>query len=134
MQLGKLFEGKSLWGKPGLYPFTPENLLRVGLALCAYLRINREVEKPRMTLEELNFLTLSLSAGFMAGGGDVCLGYEEGDIQVKTGRREESMSLSIEGLEDYELRMVESLIFSRYNMPRAEGEEVGAIWIRGARR
>ncbi|MEN3028758.1 MAG: hypothetical protein ABDH29_06040 [Aquificaceae bacterium] len=134
MQSGKLFEGKSLWGKPGLYPFTPENLLRVGLALCVYLRINRGVEKPIMALEELNFLTLSLSAGFMAGSGDVYLGTKEGDIRVKTERKEEGTSLLIEGLEDYELRMVESIIFSRYNMPRAEGEEVGVIWIQGAGR
>ncbi|MFN3976157.1 MAG: hypothetical protein ACK4LT_03740 [Aquificaceae bacterium] len=134
MQLGKLFEKNYLIGKLGLYPFTPENLMRVGLALCVYLKIHKDVGKPLMSTEEFNFLTLSLGVGFMAGGGDLSLGSLEGDIKVRCEHEGDKIKLIIESLEEYELKIVESILFSRYNMPRAEGEEVGRIWIQEKRR
>jgi hypothetical protein len=123
-----LFEENCMQGKIGLYPFTPENLMRVGLALCTYLKIHRGTEKPRMSVGALNFLTLCVTVGFMAGGGDVYMD-EEGDIILKHTIEEGNARLWIENMESYELRMVESILFSRYNMPRAEGEEVGSLWI-----
>lgn len=123
----KLFEGNSLKGKVGVYPLTAENLLRVGLALCTYLKLQRGMGEPLLATKDLNFVTLSISLGFMAGGGNVI---REG---AKVGLRWESNGeegrLIIEGMEEYEIKMVESIMFSRYNMPRAEGEEVGKIWI-----
>jgi|UniRef100_A0A7C2V3J5 hypothetical protein len=133
MQLGKLFEKNYLVGKLGLYPFTPENLMRVGLALCVYLKIHKDLGKPLMVIEDLNFLTLSLGVGFMAGGGDISLGFLEGDIKVRSEHEGDRTRLIIENLQEYELKMVESILFSRYNMPRAEGEEVGRIWIQEKR-
>lgn len=129
MQSKSLFEEKRLTGKPGIYPFTAEGLLRIGLALCTYLRLHRELEKPKMALQELNFLTASLSVGFMTGGGDVYVSSCEGHITIRIEREHGTTRLIVEGLEDHELRIVESLLFSRYNMPRVEGEEVGSIWI-----
>ncbi|MFN3472039.1 MAG: hypothetical protein ACK4ZR_05505 [Aquificaceae bacterium] len=134
MQLGKLFEKNYLIGKLGLYPFTPENLMRVGLALCVYLKIHKDVGKPLMSTEEFNFLTLSVGVGFMAGGGDLSLGSLEGNIKVRCEHEGDKIKLIIESLEEYELKIVESILFSRYNMPRAEGEEVGRIWIQEKRR
>ncbi|MCS7262709.1 MAG: hypothetical protein N3C13_05805 [Aquificaceae bacterium] len=124
-----LFEDKSLKGKPGLYPLTAESLLRVGLALCLYLKLHRQVERPKMALQELSFLTTALSAGFMAGGGDVHVGSSCGHISLRVEGEQDKTILTFQGLEDHELRMVESILFSRYNIPRAEGEEVGRIWI-----
>ncbi|MEJ7620457.1 MAG: hypothetical protein WKI46_06525 [Aquificaceae bacterium] len=115
-------------GKVGLFPFTPENLMRVGLALCTYLKINKSIERPKMRVDALNFLTLSVAVGFMTGGGDVYMD-EEGDIILRYVMEEGNAKLWIENLQDYELKMVESILFSRYNMPRSEGEEVGSIWI-----
>ncbi|MEJ7553623.1 MAG: hypothetical protein WKI48_02635 [Aquificaceae bacterium] len=115
-------------GKVGLFPFTPENLMRVGLALCTYLKINKSIERPKMRVDALNFLTLSVAVGFMTGGGDVYMD-EEGDIILRYMMEEGNAKLWIENLQDYELKMVESILFSRYNMPRSEGEEVGSIWI-----
>ncbi|MFN3598480.1 MAG: hypothetical protein ACK4VK_01910 [Aquificaceae bacterium] len=130
MPLERFFEEKGLRGKMGIYPFTPESLIRVGLALCAYLRLHKEVSKPTMCVEELNFITLSLSVGFMAGGGDVYKGQKpNADIGIRLRLEEDSVRVNIEGLEDYELKLVESILFSRYNMPRVEGEEIGRIWI-----
>lgn len=130
MHLRRLFEKNYLIGKVGLYPFTPENLMRVGLALCVYLKIHKDLKRPLMVMEDLNFLTLSLGVGFMAGGGDLFWGsLEGGDVRVKSDPEGDKIKLMIENLEEYELKMVESILFSRYNMPRAEGEEVGRIWI-----
>ncbi|MFN3870309.1 MAG: hypothetical protein ACK4MW_02345 [Aquificaceae bacterium] len=134
MPLERLFEEKSLIGKAGIYPFTSENLIRVGLALCTYLRLHREIPKPTMRIEELDFITLSLSVGFMAGGGDVYNGEElDANINIRLRLEEDKIKVNIEGLEDYELKMVESILFSRYNMPRAEGEKIGRIWIQKKR-
>ncbi len=130
MPLERLFEGNYIKGKQlGWYPFTAENLLRVGLALCVYLKIHKEVDRPFMVLENLDFLTVSLSVGFMAGGGDVSVGGDQAHIKVRSSYGIDEIRLIIENMEDYELKMVESILFSRYNMPRAEGEEVGKIWI-----
>lgn len=131
MQLGKLFEENKLSGKPGLYPFTPESLIRVGLAICLYLKIGRGIEKPVIAVKGLDFLTLSLSVGFMSGGGDACIGCKEGNVKVSVEKKGEEASLIIEGLQEHEFRMIESMLFSRYNMPKAEGEKIGRIWIRG---
>ncbi len=128
MHSRKLFEENCLQGKVGLFPFTPENLMRVGLALCTYLKVSKNIEKPKMKVDTLSFVTLSVAVGFMAGGGDVYT-QENGDIILKHTIQEGKARLWIENLQDYELKMVESILFSRYNMPRSEGEEVGNIWI-----
>ncbi len=128
MQSRRLFEKNHIQGRVGLYPFTPENLVRLGLALCTYLKINKETEKPKMRVISLNFLTLSVAVGFMTGGGDVYM-HGEGDVILKDSVEEGNAKLWIENLQDHELKIVESILFSRYNMPRAEGEEVGSIWI-----
>ncbi|MCS7171092.1 MAG: hypothetical protein N3D14_00975 [Aquificaceae bacterium] len=132
MPSGKLFKEKRLSGKLGVYPFTPESLIRIGLALCVYLKIQKGLQKPKMVLREFNFATLSVGVGFMAGGGDVYQEHQEGDLEIGVKSQGEEISLLMEKIEDHELKMVESILFSRYNMPRAEGEEVGRIWIRGA--
>jgi len=128
MLLRRMFEGNELSGTLGEYPLTAENLFRVGLALCAYLVMERELEKPTLGLSILNFATASLAVGFMAGGGDVFIG--EGDLRVLY-RFKEKHALVFEGLTDLELKKVESILFSRYNIPRKRGEEVGKIWIEG---
>lgn len=133
MQSRRLFERNCLRGRAGVYPMTAENLLRVGLALCAYLRVHRNSERPRISIGNLDFFTLSLGAGFIAGGGDIYWSNAEEDISIRVVQEGEEWLLYLHGLEEHELRMVESLLFSRYNMPRAEGEEVGRVWIRGSK-
>ncbi len=128
MQSRKLFEKNYIQGRVGLFPLTPENLMRVGLALCTYLKINKGIEKPKMKVDTLSFITLSVAVGFMIGGGDVCI-EEEGDISLRHFLEEGNAKLWMENLQDYEIKTIESIIFSRYNMPRMEGEEVGKIWI-----
>ncbi len=128
MQSRKLFEKNYIQGRVGLFPLTPENLMRVGLALCTYLKINKGIEKPKMKVDALSFITLSVAVGFMIGGGDVCI-EEEGDISLRHFLEEGNAKLWMENLQDYEIKTIESIIFSRYNMPRMEGEEVGKIWI-----
>lgn len=131
----RLFEGKGFGGRKGVYPLTAENLLRVGLALCTYLKVSRELDRPRLGIKDADFITFSLAVGFMAGGGDVIYGENTGDINLRVFHVEGDIyGLEVEGLEEYELRMVESILFSRYNMPRAEGEGVGRIWIQEKRR
>jgi hypothetical protein len=123
-----LFEGNKMKGKLGQYPFTAENLVRVGLALCTYLKISKEIEKPLVVAKEANFITLAVLVGFMSGGGDAIIGAGEGHLELKSLSADEE-ELYIYGLEEHELKMVESILFSRYNMPRAKGEEVGSVWI-----
>ncbi|MCS7277855.1 MAG: hypothetical protein NZ531_03300 [Aquificaceae bacterium] len=129
MQLKKLFEKNYLQGVPGIYPFTPENLMRIGLALCTYIKMQRNVEKPRLVAESIDFLTLCIGVGFMAGGGDMYSGGTEGDVRLRVEQGEDFKRVYLENIEDYEFRMIESILFSRYNMPRVAGEEVGNIWI-----
>lgn len=131
MPLERLFEGRGLMSKVGLYPFTSENLIRIGLALCVYLRLHRNIERPILAIEELSFITMAMGVGFMVGGGDLHVGGEAGDVRIKVVAEGDKARLSIIGVEDYELIMVESILFSRYNMPRAEGEEIGKVWIQG---
>ncbi|WP_448584331.1 hypothetical protein [Thermocrinis sp.] len=128
MLLRSMFEGNELSGTLGEYPLTAENLFRVGLALCTYLVIEREKEKPTLGLDILNFATIALAVGFMAGGGDVFIG--EGDLKVLY-RVKEKHTLIFEGITDLELKKVESILFSRYNIPKKRGEEVGKLWIEG---
>ncbi|RMH05675.1 MAG: hypothetical protein D6699_03115 [Aquificota bacterium] len=126
----RLFEGKGFSGVKGLYPFTAENLLRVGLALCTYIKVKREIERPALIIKDEDFIAFSLAVGFMAGGGDVVYGEGEGDVRLKLSCEGEGVyRLEFDGLEEHEFLMVESILFSRYNMPRAEGEGVGRIWI-----
>jgi hypothetical protein len=119
-----LFDGKKLHGNLGDYPFTAESLFRIGLALCTYLVIKGE-EKPILGVNVLDFATMSLAVGFMAGGGDVVVG--EGNISVI--HREEENALIFEGLEEIDLKKIESILFSRYNIPKKRGKEVGRLWI-----
>lgn len=133
MPLERLFKGKYLIGKSGFYPLTLENLIRVGLALCVYLKLHKGVEKPSISVEDLNFITLALGVGFMAGGGDLYVEDDDcrGNIKISFEKGVDEEKLMVEGLEDYELKIVESILFSRYNMPKAEGDEIGKIWIQG---
>jgi len=128
MLLKRLFDGNKLSGVVGQYPLTAENLFRVGLALCTYLLL--EEEKPTLGLNVLNFATMSLAVGFMAGGGDVFVG--DGKVKVFYESLEEDV-LVFEGLEEVEFKKIESILFSRYNIPRKQGQEVGKLWIEGKR-
>ncbi|WP_448587195.1 hypothetical protein [Thermocrinis sp.] len=128
MLLRRMFEEGKLSGNLGEYPLTAENLFRVGLALCVYLIIERETEKPTLGLDELNFATMSLAVGFMAGGGDVLMG--EGNVKVSC-IFAEKYALVFEGLEDVEFKKIESILFSRYNISKKMGKEVGKLWIEG---
>lgn len=123
-----LFKENKISGKRGVYPLTGENLFRVGLALCTLLSIDKEIHKPIMCVSELNFLIMALSTGFMAGGGDVFVFEEQADVCVRYERKEELDILVFEGLEPLDFKKLESILFSRYNMPRKEGEEIGNIW------
>ena len=129
MLLKRLFDGNKLSGVMGQYPLTAENLFRVGLALCTYLLLEGE-EKPTLGLNVLNFATMSLAVGFMAGGGDVFVG--DGKVKVFYESLEEDV-LVFEGLEEVEFKKIESILFSRYNIPRKQGQEVGKLWIEGKR-
>ena len=134
MPLSKLFDGNRLKGIAGLYPFTAENLMRIGLAMCTYIKIEREVEKPTMSVCTLDFLTASLSVGFMSGGGDVVLEDEDADIRVRESCDAGICTLHFDGLDILDIKKIESMLFSRYNIPRRTGEEIGKLWIQGRRR
>jgi hypothetical protein len=127
----RLFKENKMLGKRGIYPFTGENLFRVGLALCTLLSIDKEIHKPTMCVSELNFLIMALSTGFMAGGGDVFVFEGQADVCVKHERDKELDILVFRGLEPLDFKKLESILFSRYNMPRKEGEEIGNIWTQG---
>lgn len=129
MLLRNLFEGNKLVGKKGVYPLTAENLLRVGLALCTLLSIEKDKEKPTMCVNELNFLSMALSTGFMAGGGDVFTFEKRSDVYVKCEKLGQVDALVFNGLDPSDFKKLESILFSRYNMPRKEGEEIGSVWI-----
>ncbi len=128
MRLNRLFKGNRMEGVMGLYPLTMENLLRVGLAICTLLKIDRDIEKPTLCIDHLNFLTMSVSVGFMAGGGDVFL-EGEGDMRVFSRVEGGKAYLEFGGLNEDDTKRIEAIIFSRYNMPRKEGEEIGKLWI-----
>ncbi len=130
MRLNRLFKGNRIEGVMGLYPLTMENLLRVGLALCTILKIDRGIEKPTLCVDELNFLTMSISVGFMAGGGDVFLD-GEGDVRLVSSVESGRAYLEFKELNEDDTRKIEAIIFSRYNIPRKEGEEIGKLWTRG---
>ncbi len=123
-----LFKENKMLGKRGIYPFTGENLFRVGLALCTLLSIDKEIRKPTMCVSHLNFLIMALSTGFMAGGGDVFAFENKADVCVRYEKNEDLDVLVFEGLEPLDFKKLESILFSRYNMPRKEGEEIGNIW------
>ncbi len=116
-----MFEGNKLLGELGKYPLTVENLTRVGMALCTYLKIE-EVREPTLKVDELNFLTLSLSVGFMACGGNVSL--KEGDLEVKTLKNGLQVSL-----EPFKIKLVENILFGRAPIPRERGERVGKFLV-----
>lgn len=125
----RLFEGTTVRGIPGLYPLTMENLMRLGLALCALLRI--EELEPVLVLEDLNFLTMSVAVGFMGGGGDVKVGEREGRLFLRHRKEGEEDILIFEGLKEEDTRKLEMILFGRYNIPRKEGKEIGRLWIQG---
>ncbi|ADO45132.1 conserved hypothetical protein [Hydrogenobacter thermophilus TK-6] len=129
MPLKSLFEENKLIGKRGVYPLTAENLLRTGLALCTLLKIEKQREKPAMCISELNFLSMALSVGFMVGGGEVYAFEKEADVCVRYEKVGNIDVLVFSGLEPLDFKKLESILFSRYNMPRKEGEEIGNIWI-----
>ncbi|GAB6066643.1 hypothetical protein JCM9492_17390 [Aquifex pyrophilus] len=118
-----IFTGNRITGIPGNYPLTAENLFRVGLALCTFLIIDRDIEKPILSIDEPNFLTLSLSVGFMNGGGDVKVG-ERGDLKVET-QKGENYTLIITPLSETDVKKLESMLFGRTPIPKKTGSEIG---------
>lgn len=127
MPLNKLFEGSSIRGTAGVYPLTAENLLRVGLALCILMVI--EEREPLMCVNELNFCTMSLAVGFMNGGGDVIVGTQDCSLNVIYKQEENFQELVFIGLSEEDKLKLESILYSRYNMPKKEGNQVGRLWI-----
>lgn len=119
-----IFTQNKIVGIPGNYPLTAENLLRVGLALCTLLIIEKELEKPTLSIDEANFLTLSLGVGFMNAGGDVVL-KGKGDINVKCLKSGENWELVFEPLSELEVKKLESMLFGRHPIPKRVGEEIG---------
>lgn len=119
-----IFTQNKIVGIPGNYPLTAENLLRVGLALCTLLIIEKDLEKPTLSIEEANFLTLSLGVGFMNAGGDVVL-KGKGDINVKCLKSGENWELVFEPLSELEVKKLESMLFGRHPIPKRVGEEIG---------
>ncbi|SHK37502.1 hypothetical protein [Thermocrinis minervae] len=131
MPLNKLFEGSSIRGTAGVYPLTAENLLRVGLALCILMVI--EEREPLMCVNELNFCTMSLAVGFMNGGGDVIVGTQDCSLNVIYKQEENFQELVFIGLSEEDKLKLESILYSRYNMPKKEGNQVGRLWIQESR-
>jgi len=119
-----IFSQNKIVGIPGNYPLTAENLLRVGLALCTLLIIEKELEKPSLSIDEANFLTLSLGVGFMNAGGDVVL-KGEGDLRVRCLKSGENWELIFEPLSELDVKKLESLLFGRHPIPKRVGEEIG---------
>ena len=119
-----IFSGNKIVGVPGNYPLTAENLFRVGLALCTLLIIDKDIEKPTLSIYEPNFLTLSLAVGFMNAGGNVSL-KEEGDLRVKCSKEGENWIVVIEPLSELDVKKLESMLFGRYPIPKKVGEEIG---------
>jgi len=123
--MGVVFSEKGfIEGIPGNYPLTAENLFRVGLALCTLLILDRNIPKPVLSIEVLNFATLSLSVGFMNGGGDVVLG-KKGDLRVVCKEEGEKLILKLEQLSETDVKKLESLLFGRHPIPKKTGREIG---------
>ncbi len=133
MQLNRLFKDNKLEGVLGIYPLTPENLMRVGLALCTLLKIEKECEKPTLSLDDINFLTMSLSVGFMYAGGDVVYGNSSANLFVRSSIDQDRGLIYFDDLNEEDLKKLEAILFSRYNIPKEEGEKIGKIWIRRER-
>jgi len=115
-------EGK-ITGVPGNYPLTAENLFRVGLALCTLWILDKEVEKPTLSIPEVNFVTLSLAVGFMNAGGNVEKG-SNGDVKLSLVKGEK-WTLEFFPLSDVDVKKLESILFGRAPIPRKVGEEIG---------
>ncbi len=121
----KLFDQGAIKGVPGEYPLTAENLFRVGLALSILLQIDRNIEKPVLSIDEPDFVTLALAVGFMNGGGFLRVG-ESADISLKC-YREGEWVVKIEGLSSDDFRKLEIILFGRSQMPRRTGEGIGRV-------
>jgi len=116
-------EKREIEGIPGNYPFTAENLFRVGLALCTLWIIDKEFEKPVLSIKEANFVTLSLAVGFMNAGGDVVL-KEKGDIELAL-LKGNTWRLKISPFTDADLKKLESMLFGRYPIPKRASKDIG---------
>jgi hypothetical protein len=129
-----LFEEGCIGGVPGEYPLTAENLFRVGLALCLLLQADRKVEKPVISIDEPNFVTLAIGVGFMNGGGTVRVG-ESADLSVVCVKGSR-WTIRIEGLFPEDFRKLEIILFGRTQMPRRKGEGIGRVesWTQEMRR
>ena len=119
-----IFSGNKIVGVPGNYPLTAENLFRVGLALCTLLVIDKDIEKPTLSIDEPNFVTLSLAVGFMNAGGNVNL-KGEGDIKVKCIKEGENWEVIVEPLNELDVKKLESMLFGRHPIPKKVGEGIG---------
>ena len=119
-----IFSENRIVGIPGNYPLTAENLFRVGLALCTLLIIDKDIEKPTLSIDEPNFVTLSLAVGFMNAGGNVNL-KGGGDIKVKCIKEGENWEVVIEPLSELDVKKLESMLFGRHPIPKKVGEEIG---------
>ncbi len=119
----KVFEGNRIEGIKGVFPLTAENLLRVGLALSSLFGDLKREKK--ISVEDLNFVTFSLGAGFMAGGGTVII---KGEAPVSVKVVEKSKTVVIfEGLSHEEIKRLEGILFGRVQIPKEKGDQVGRV-------
>ncbi len=120
-----MFEGNTIKGVPGLYPLTAENLFRIGLALSLLLQTDRDIERPVISIDQPDFVTLSLAVGFMNGGGLVRVG-GPADVEVSCDRGGEWV-VRVEHLSPDDIRKLEIILFGRAPMPRRTGQEIGRV-------
>ncbi|MDQ7081668.1 MAG: hypothetical protein Q9N34_00700 [Aquificota bacterium] len=130
--MNRIFDGTTLRGTPGLYPLTAENLFRVGLALSLLLQTDRCIEKPVLSLDHPDFVTLSIAVGFMNGGGTVRVD-GSGDLEIVC--RRGKWVVSIGGLSEADIRKLEIILFGRTPMPRRTGSAIGRVepWTQSGR-
>ena len=118
-----IFENTVIKGIPGIYPLTAENLMRVGLALCTLLIIDRDIEKPTLSIDKPDFITLSLSVGFLNAGGNVVVN-SSGDIEVFC-ERDEEWTIKFKGISETDVKKLEAMLFGRNPIPKRTGKEIG---------
>jgi len=126
----RMFEDETLRGNPGEYPLTAENLFRVGLALGNLLIADRGIDKPILSIDKPDFVTLAVSVGFMNAGGFVRV-RGEADVHLVC-KRSNLWEVKIEGLFPDDFRKLEIILFGRTPIPKKKGEEIGRIetWTR----
>jgi len=123
--MNKLFSHNTIKGEVGVYPLTAENLLRVGIAIAMVVEEKGYVDMI-MCLCSVDFVTLSIAVGFMAGGGSVVVN-GSATLCVKGRFEGDIYTLEIEGLSYEDFDKVERILFGRNVLKRKKGKEVGKI-------